>query len=82
MSLGSWLRDHPRTLEGAYKVTHSLFNGLGLLFARLGYKPVEACLHWPEERLKGLVFEYRSQRLNDPRRYTFTAMRSIGCRPL
>ncbi len=59
MGLGSWLRDHPRTLEGTYKTTHQLFKRLDPLIARLGYKRVEALLRWPEEWLKGLVFDCR-----------------------
>jgi hypothetical protein len=59
MGLGSWLRDHPRTLEGAYKATHSLFESLDPLISRLGYERVEVLLRKPEEWLKGLVFDCR-----------------------
>jgi hypothetical protein len=59
MGFGSWLRDHPRTLEGAYRATHNLFESLDPLISRLGYERVETFLRWPEEWLKGLIFDCR-----------------------
>lgn len=59
MGLGSWLRDHPRTLERAYSTTHMLFKLLEPVIARLGYDRVGAFLRTPEEWLKRLVFDCR-----------------------
>jgi hypothetical protein len=59
MDLGGWLRDHPRLLEIAYRMTHNLFNGLDPLIGRLGYGRVERWLLKPEEWLKGLTFDCR-----------------------
>lgn len=59
MGVGGWLRDHPRMLEAAYQLTHSIFQGLNPLFDRIGYQRVEAVLRTPEEWLKGLTFDCR-----------------------
>lgn len=59
MSIGNWLRDHPRMLEGAYRATHNLFESLDPLISRLGYGRVETVIRFPEEWLKGLIFDCR-----------------------
>ena len=59
MGLGSWLRDHPRTLESTYRTTHTLFKRLDPVIARLGYDRVGAFLRIPEEWLKSLMFDCR-----------------------
>lgn len=59
MGVGGWLRDHPRMLEAAYQLTHSIFRGLNPLFDWIGYHRVEAVLRTPEEWLKGLAFDCR-----------------------
>jgi hypothetical protein len=59
MSVGSWLRDHPRVLEWAYGRTKSLFRRLDPLLRRLGYERANRWLTWPEEVSKKLVFDCR-----------------------
>jgi hypothetical protein len=59
MGLGSWLRDHPRILESTYHATHTIFNALDPLIARIGYRRVETIIRWPEEWLKSLIFDCR-----------------------
>jgi hypothetical protein len=59
MGLGSWLRDHPRILEGAYRTTHAIFKRVDPLIAGIGYGRVETIIRWSEEWLKGLVFDCR-----------------------
>jgi hypothetical protein len=59
MGVGSWLRDRPRILESAYRTTHNIFQSLDPLISGIGYSSVEAIIRWPEEWLKGLVFDCR-----------------------
>ena len=41
MSVSSWIRDHPRPLECAYRHAERLFHFLSPLFAHLGNVPVQ-----------------------------------------
>lgn len=59
MSLGSWLRDHPRFLEQAYRATHVIFQWLDPLFSRLGYERSDHWLRPAEELGKKIVFDCR-----------------------
>ncbi|MDX1612811.1 MAG: methylenetetrahydrofolate reductase C-terminal domain-containing protein [Candidatus Promineifilaceae bacterium] len=59
MSIGSWLRDHPRLLEGAYSSTHWLFQRLEPLVARLGFDRADRWLRGPEELSKKIIFDCR-----------------------
>jgi hypothetical protein len=59
MSVGGWLRDHPRLLERAYQFTHWSFARLGGVISRLGYERVDAWLRGPEEIGKKLIFDCR-----------------------
>jgi hypothetical protein len=59
MSIGSWLRDHPRILERAYDTTHQVFNRLNPIFARIGYERIDKWLRGPEEFGKKLAFDCR-----------------------
>ncbi|MDX1688393.1 MAG: methylenetetrahydrofolate reductase C-terminal domain-containing protein [Candidatus Promineifilaceae bacterium] len=59
MSLGSWLRDHPRFLEQAYRATHVVFQWLDPLFSRLGYERSDRWLRPAEELGKKIVFDCR-----------------------
>jgi hypothetical protein len=59
MSLGRWLRDHPRFLERAYAWTHTLFGRLDGVIGRLGYKRINNWLRKPEEWSKKVVFDCR-----------------------
>jgi hypothetical protein len=59
MSIGSWLRNHPRSLEWAYELTHRLFQRAAPLFARVGYDRADRWLR-PAERLsKEILFDCR-----------------------
>lgn len=57
MSLGSWLRDHPRALERAYSLGDWLFKKLGPLIKNLGYQRVEILLKPLEEWSKKVAFD-------------------------
>lgn len=57
MGLGSWLRNHPRMLENAYTRTHNVYQKLDPLIKSIGYSRVETLIKWPEEWLKGLIFD-------------------------
>jgi hypothetical protein len=59
MSLGSWLRNHPRWLEWAYQATHRLFVRLDPLIKRFGYIRADRWLHPSEEFTKKIVFDCR-----------------------
>jgi hypothetical protein len=59
MSIGRWLRDHPRLLERAYSGTHKLIQKLGPLIQRLGYGRANQLLRGPEELSKKIVFDCR-----------------------
>ena len=59
MSIGSWLRDHPRSLEWAYRSTHKLFEGLEPLIKRLGYDRVARWITPGEELSKQFIFDCR-----------------------
>ena len=59
MSLGSWLRNHPRLLEWAYLNTHHLFKAAEPVIRRLGYGRVERWITPGEELTKQLVFDCR-----------------------
>ncbi len=59
MTLGSWLRDHPRLLEWAYRTTHKLFEGFEPFIKRLGYERVARWITPGEELSKQLIFDCR-----------------------
>jgi hypothetical protein len=59
MTIGSWLRDHPRSLEWAYRTTHRLFEGLEPVIRRLGYGRVERWIRPGEEFSKQIIFDCR-----------------------
>jgi hypothetical protein len=59
MSLGSWLRNHPRFLERAYQATHWIFERLDPAVARLGYGRADRWIRPPEELAKKIVFDCR-----------------------
>ncbi len=59
MSLGTYLRNHPRLLEWAYDVTHRVFDALNPAIAKIGYARADAWLRGPEEFGKKLVFDCR-----------------------
>ena len=59
MSLGSWLRDHPRFLERAYQAMHRVFERMDPAIARLGYRRADRWLRFPEEAAKKAVFDCR-----------------------
>ncbi len=59
MSLGSWLRNHPRLLEWAYDVTHQAVKSLDPVLAKIGYSRVDTWLRGPEELGKKIVFDCR-----------------------
>lgn len=59
MGIGSWLRDNPRSLERAYRATHTLFERLDPLFERIGHARLERMLRTPEEWLKSVIFDCR-----------------------
>jgi hypothetical protein len=58
-NIGRWLRDHPRFLERAYRVTQSIFERLGPWFERLGYEKVEPWIRPAEELSKKFLFDCR-----------------------
>jgi hypothetical protein len=59
MSLRTWIQDHPRPLELAYRWTERLFCFLSPLFARLGYGRVARVMRPLEKISKELVFDCR-----------------------
>lgn len=59
MSLGGWLRDHPRALEWGYDLAYWFFSLLDPLFRRLGYSRVEPLIKPAEELTKKLIFDCR-----------------------
>lgn len=59
MSFGSWLRDHPRSLERAYDLAYWLFKRLDPLFRKLKYSRVEPLIKPAEEVSKKIVFDCR-----------------------
>ena len=59
MSFGSWLRDHPRTLEHTYTLVNWGVRKLDPLIKRLGYARVEPWIKPVEEWSKKLVFDCR-----------------------
>lgn len=59
MSFGSWLRNHPRSLEWAYGLTHKIVESLEPLIKRLGYGRVDGWITPGEELAKKLVFDCR-----------------------
>ena len=59
MSASSWIRDHPRPLESAYRYTERLLHLLDPLLARLGYGRVQRVILPLEKLSKELVFDCR-----------------------
>ena len=59
MSIGIWLRNHPRLLEWAYDATHRVVMGLNPILDKIGYERVDVLLQGPEEFGKKLVFDCR-----------------------
>jgi len=59
MSLGSWLRNRPRSLELAYQATHHLFKWLDPILVRFGYGRTERWLRPAEELSKKIIFDCR-----------------------
>ncbi len=59
MAFGSWLRNHPRSLEWAYNATHKIFESMRPLIERLGYERVNDWITPGEELTKQLVFDCR-----------------------
>ena len=59
MSLGTYLRNHPRLLEWAYDVTHRIFDALRPAIAKIGYSRVDSWLRGPERFSKQKVFGCR-----------------------
>ena len=59
MSFRSWLQDHPRLLERAYRLTQWVFLRLDPLVRRLGYARVDGWLRPGEELSKQLLFDCR-----------------------
>jgi hypothetical protein len=59
MSFGSWLRNHPRSLEWAYRTTHRIFEGLRPVIERLGYGRVDGWILPGEELSKKIIFDCR-----------------------
>lgn len=58
-NIGRWLRNRPRFLERAYRVTGWIFERIGPWFERLGYEKVEPWIRPPEEWAKKVVFDCR-----------------------
>ena len=59
MSLGRYLRNHPRLLERAYQATAWIFRRLDPFVSRLGYGRVGRWLQRPEELSKQIIFDCR-----------------------
>lgn len=59
MSLGARLRDRPRVLERAYRLTSAVFSVLDPLIRRLGYDRVDRFIRPVEELAKEVVFDCR-----------------------
>ena len=59
MSIGNWLRDHPRLLESTYRSTHAVMIKLNPVIERIGYERVQKVLLKPEEWTKKVVFDCR-----------------------
>ncbi len=59
MSLGRWLRNHPRLLERVYQVFAHVFQWAEPLIARLGYTRADRWLRWPERLVKQIIFDCR-----------------------
>ena len=59
MSIGSWLRNHPRWLEWAYSGTHRLVQWLDPVIGRLGYERANRWLRGPEDWSKKVIFDCR-----------------------
>jgi hypothetical protein len=59
MSMRSWIQDHPRPLEWAYRTTERLFHLLDPVFTRIGYGRVERAILWPEKVSKQAIFDCR-----------------------
>lgn len=59
MAFGSWLRNHPRFLEWAYRATHKIFESLKPVIERLGYGRVERWITPGEELTKKVLFDCR-----------------------
>ncbi len=59
MTIGSWLQNHPRILETAYKTTYSLVMKLDPIINKVGYEKVGKIMHKPEEWTKKAVFDCR-----------------------
>lgn len=57
--IGRWFRNHPRLLERLYTLSHTLFEKMRPLIARLGYERVDRWLRNGEELSKGLIFDCR-----------------------
>ena len=57
--IGAWLRDRPRLLETAYRITRRIIVTARPLFARLGWKRADRWLRGPEEVAKRLIFDCR-----------------------
>ncbi len=58
-NVGRWLRDHPRLLERAYRVTEWILKRIGPWIERLGYEKVEPWIRPAEELAKKIVFDCR-----------------------
>jgi hypothetical protein len=59
MSLGGWLRNHPRLLERAYQAARWVFERLDPAISRLGYARADRWFRSPEELAKKIVFDCR-----------------------
>ena len=57
--MGAWLRNHPKTLEWAYALTHKLFLWLDPLITKIGYERFDRWIRPWEEFGKQLIFDCR-----------------------
>ena len=55
----TWIQDHPRILEWAYRYTEQLFQSLDPFFARIGHKRVARAILPLERVSKEVVFDCR-----------------------
>ncbi|MFZ0544301.1 MAG: methylenetetrahydrofolate reductase C-terminal domain-containing protein [Candidatus Promineifilaceae bacterium] len=59
MALGSWLRNHPRSLERAYQTTSKIFKAVDPIIKRFGYSRTSRFLTPAEELSKKVIFDCR-----------------------
>lgn len=59
INIGRWLRDRPRFLERAYRLTQWILGRIAPLIERLGYEKVEPWIRPAEELSKKIVFDCR-----------------------